>query len=55
MTVEDNGSGCPYGFQCGGGLDAMMRRLHEVGGRLFIQARPHFKLEAVVKGRKAQR
>ena len=55
MTVEDNGSGCPHGFQCGGGLGAMMRRLHEVGGRLFIQARPHFKLEAVVKGRKAQR
>ena len=55
MIVEDNGVGCPHGFQRGGGLGAMTRRLHEIGGRLFIQAQPHFRLTAVVEGAKTAR
>ena len=39
----------------GGGLGAMTRRLHEIGGRLFIQAQPHFRLTAVVEGAKTAR
>lgn len=52
MVIEDNGAGCPHGFQRGGGLSAMSRRLHEIGGKLSIQARPHFKLAAVVEAKK---
>lgn len=53
MVVEDNGAGCPHGFQRGGGIEAMTHRLHEIGGKLFIQARPHFRLVAVVEAKMA--
>jgi len=33
----------------------MPKVLHEIGGRLFIQAQPHFRLTAVVEGAKTAR
>lgn len=55
MIVEDNGAGCPHTIRPGGGIRAMARRLHEIGGQLSIQPRPHFKLAAVIEPKRPER
>lgn len=55
MIVEDNGAGCPHTIRPGGGIRAMARRLHEIGGQLSIQPCPHFKLAAVIEPKRPER